>query len=298
MGLERLSALARDLGASFEEPFSLAPVLSLGIGGEALFRIRPPRWEAVPPLLGALREEGVPFRILAGGSNILAADGPLPFGILHLRGLKGTIRWSGREAEADADVPLPRLAGESARRGLAGLEGLGGIPGTVGGAAVMNAGAFGCEVGKVLSAVLLAEGGEGMVWHPASRFTFGYRSSDLRGRGVVCACRFLLAEDDREAVERRLAQAQEKRKASQPWREATLGSVFKNPPGDHAGRILEALGFKGRRRGRAGFSELHANFLVNYGGASFEEAFGLAEEARRAAEAAGFSLEYEMEVWR
>ncbi|MGC8763366.1 MAG: UDP-N-acetylmuramate dehydrogenase [Acidobacteriota bacterium] len=298
MGLERLSARARELGASFEEPFPLAPVLSLGIGGEALFRIRPPRWEAVPALLEALGDEGVPFRVLSGGSNILAADGALPFGILHLRGLGGTIRWSGPEAEADADVPLPRLAGESVRRGLAGLEGLGGVPGTVGGAAVMNAGAFGCEVGKVLSAVRLAEAEGGMAWHPASRFTFRYRSSDLRGRGVVCACRFLLAEDDREAVERRYAEAQERRKASQPWREPTLGSVFKNPPGDYAGRILEALGFKGRRRGRAGFSERHANFLVNYGGASFAEAFGLAEEARLAAEAAGFALEYEMEVWR
>lgn len=298
MALERLGALARELGAHFEAPFPLASALSLGIGGQALFRIRPPRWEAVPSLLGILREEGVPFRVLSGGSNILAADGALPFGILHLRGLQGTVRWSGPEAEADADVPLPRLASESVRRGLRGLEGLAGVPGTVGGAAVMNAGAFGCEVGKVLSAVCLAEGGEGMVWHPASRFSFGYRSSDLRGRGVVCACRFLLAEDDRAALERRFQEAQEKRKATQPWREPTLGSVFKNPPGDYAGRILEALGFKGLRRGQAGFSDRHANFLVNHGGASFEEAFGLTEEARRAAEAAGFSLEYEMEVWR
>jgi UDP-N-acetylmuramate dehydrogenase len=120
----------------------------------------------------------------------------------------------------------------------------------------------------------------------------------VRHAGVAAGCRFRLEASDVEDVRRRAAAAREHRQASQPWRDATAGSVFKNPPGDHAGRVLEALGFKGKRRGGAGFSGLHANFLVNHGGSSFADAFGLCEEARDAALGAGVSLSYELEIWR
>jgi UDP-N-acetylmuramate dehydrogenase len=107
-----------------------------------------------------------------------------------------------------------------------------------------------------------------------------------------------LAPGDGAALSARFESLKARRLATQPWTEPTAGSVFKNPPGDFAGRILESLGFRGRQRGGARFSERHANFLVNAGGASFADAWGLCEEARGAAAAAGHALEYEMEVWR
>lgn len=298
MSLERIRRLSEELGCVFAQREPLSPHVTLGIGGRALFYVKPASWSAAERVLMALWEEDLPFRVLGGGSNLLVADGDLPFGVVHLRRLGGTVRWAGTKAEADADVPLPALAAESVRRGLAGLEGMGGVPGTLGGAVVMNAGAFGNEVSRILKEAGLIERGRGLTWRPASEFTLGYRRTDIAGRGVLAACRLGFFHEDAAALLARFEEAKARRNATQPWKEATAGSVFKNPPGDHAGRVLEALGFKGRRWGDAGFSSLHANFLVNCGGASFEDAWGLCEEARRAAEGYGIALEYEMEVWR
>ncbi len=298
MNLDALRALAEACGAEFRAPEPLAPHLKLGIGGEAAFYAKPADWAGAERLLLGLWEAGVPFRVLGGGSNILAGEGPLPFGVVHMGRLGGSARWSGDLVEADADVPVPALVAESVRRGLSGLEGMGGIPGSVGGAVIMNAGSFGNDMARILREVATIERGRGRVWHPASDFTFDYRRSDVAARGVVAGCRIRLAPADAGAVKLRFLEVKALREGSQPTRASTAGSVFKNPPGDYAGRILESLGFKGRRLGAAGFSEVHANFLVNYGGATFSDAFALCEEARSAAAGMGSDLQYEMEIWR
>ena len=298
MDRDALLALARDHGAEvrFGEP--MWRHTSLRIGGEAEFFLRPSGWACVPGLLEGFWASGLPFRVMGGGTNLLVQDGPLGFGVLALGRCGGSVRWEGSEGEADADVPLPALCIQATRRGLSGLEGMEGIPGTVGGGLVMNAGAFGCEMGKVVREVFVVEKAGGLVRRPASDFEFAYRTSTVRGAGVAVGCRFGLEAADIEEVRRRAAAAKERRQASQPWREATAGSIFKNPPGDHAGRVLESLGFKGKRRGGVGFSDLHANFLVNHGGSCFSDAYGLCEEAREAALRSGVSLSYEVEIWR
>lgn len=297
-----MSTAVRDLclrlGAAYEQDASLAPLTSLRIGGEAAFLARPSGWAAVPELLGELWALGAPLKVLGSGSNLLVEDGPLGFGVVHLRRCGGSARWDGETVEADADVPLPALAAQAVSRGLAGLEALAGVPGTVGGAVIMNAGAYGSELAHVLTEVAVVERGRGLVWHPASDFRFGYRATDVAARGVVAGCRLRLVPGVRADLEERFESLKARRMVTQPWSFPTAGSVFKNPKDDYAGRILESLGFKGRSLGGASFSELHANFLVNSGGATFADAWGLCEEARTAASAAGFRLEYEMEVWR
>ena len=298
MDRDALRALAGDHGAEvrFGEP--LARHTSLGIGGDAEFFIRPSGWESVAGLLGDLWAAGAPFRILSGGTNLLVEDGPLGFGVVALSKLGGAVRWDGRSAEVDADLPLPALCAQASRLGLSGLEGMEGIPGTVGGGLVMNAGAFGCEMAKVATEVLVVHRGAVAAWLPAKDLGFGYRSSSLRELGVAAGCRISLTPSDPEGVRRLASEARARRQATQPWREATAGSVFKNPPGDFAGRVLEQLGFKGRRRGAAAFSTTHANFLTNLGGATFVDAFGLCEEARGVASRSGVRLSYEVEIWR
>jgi UDP-N-acetylmuramate dehydrogenase len=297
MGAERVGLLARELGCTFSTQEPLSRHVALRIGGIPEFYVRPSGWDEAARILTSLWASDLRFKILGSGSNLMAADGPLPFGVVHLARLGGRMRWEGATVEADADVPMPALASESVRRGLRGLEGMGGIPGTVGGAVVMNAGAFGNDVAEVLTDVALIEPGAGMRWHPAADFSFAYRRSDVKARGVIAGCRMAFVAGDPVALRLRFAEVKARREATQPWRAATAGSVFKNPPGGAAGRLLEELGFKGKRRGAAGFSDLHANFLVNHGGATFEDALALCEEARAAAAAAGVTLEYEMEIW-
>jgi UDP-N-acetylmuramate dehydrogenase len=298
MDLERVRDLAREHGCTYSEAEPLARFLRLGIGGIPAFFIRPGTWAAAERVLAALWDWETPFRILGGGSNLMVDDGPLPFGVVHLSRLGGRMLWEASGVEADADVPMPGLAAESVRRGLGGLEGMAGVPGTVGGAVVMNAGAFGNDMAAVLADVALIEPGRGRHWRSVSDFVFGYRGSNVARAGVVAGCRLTLFPDDPQKLRARFEESKARREATQPWRAATAGSVFKNPPGDAAGRLLEELGFKGRRRGASGFSERHANFLVNHGGALFADAFALCEEARTAAVEAGTELEYEMEIWR
>ncbi len=298
MDVERIAELAKGLDCFFSRTEPLGRHLSLGIGGTPAFYLRPRAWHQAEGIFLALWEGSAEFRVLGGGSNLMAADGPLSFGVVHLARLGGHMRWEGNSVEAGADVPMPALAGESVRRGLGGLEGMGGIPGTVGGAVVMNAGAFGSDISGVLTGVALIQPGRGMAWRPASDFAFAYRASNVARAGVLAGCRLTFTPEDPRKLRARFEEAKATRDATQPWRSATAGSVFKNPPGEAAGRVLDELGYKGKRRGEAGFSSLHANFLVNYGGATFEDAFGLCEEARQAASGAGVTLEYEMEIWR
>ncbi len=297
MDIDRLEKVARELNCLFKRNEPLAPHLVFGVGGMLPFYLRPYSWEVAEEILPLLWEEDLPFKVLGGGSNVLAADTPLPFGIVHLKGLGGRVRWEGNDAITDADVPLPALVSESVRRGFKGLEGLGGIPGSVGGAVCMNAGAFNCEIAAVLDEVTLFEPRKGLIRRPASAFTFGYRQSNIPGDSVVRAIKLSLVPGEGDRLTALYKDADETRARTQPRGVATTGSVFRNPEGDYAGRILESLGFKGRKRGAAGFSELHANFLVNYGGATFKDAYDLCEEARSAAGGAGRPLEYETEVW-
>ena len=298
MLLDELRNEAAGLAAEVLFGRALAPYTTLGIGGEAEFLIMPKSWTAAVRILDFLWRKGFPFKVFSGGSNLLVQEERLGYGAVRLKDCGGSARWEDDGVEVDADYPLAALCNGCAERGLAGIEGLAGIPGTVGGALATNAGAFGNEIGASVASVALVEPGRGVHWRGACEFIFGYRSSDVARRGAIAACRLRLGRGDTAELKGRIESCRARRSTTQPWKAATAGCVFRNPPGDHAGRVLESLGFKGKRRGGAAFSDIHANFLVNVGDATFEDAIGLCEEAREAAGLAGFGLDYELEVWR
>lgn len=282
---------------------TLAERTTLRLGGPALAEVRIVSERGLDELPGRLEELGGRPMALGHGSNILAADGPLP--VVLLRAPEGeapeTVFTSGDETvvRAGAGMGLPALLSWCARRGLSGLEGLAGIPGAMGGAVAMNAGSFGAEVGRVLERVLLYSPCCGLRWAGRDDVRLGYRFFAPRTVDVfflVLAVELRLAKAEPEAVRAAMDAIWARKRASQPLAAASAGCVFKNPEGPApAGKLLDDAGFKGRRLGGMAFSELHANFLVNLGGGTAAQAFELIQAAREAV-AGRFGVDLELEV--
>jgi UDP-N-acetylmuramate dehydrogenase len=185
----------------------------------------------------------------------------------------------------------------SHKKGLAGLEFLAGIPGTVGGAVAMNAGAWGKSTGDAVTAVEILTGTGERITKSSAELRFGYRKAVLPAGSVVVKARFKGTPDSPEAVGERIRDYLERRKANQPLEYPSAGSVFKNPPDDYAGRLIENAGLKGKRIGGAMISDKHANVIVNVGGASAQDVLALMETARqRVREQTGIDLEPEIKV--
>nr|WP_240191606.1 UDP-N-acetylmuramate dehydrogenase [Desulfoprunum benzoelyticum] len=261
----------------------LAGYTSFAIGGpaEALVKVQDRRELAT--LLEFLRRTGVPWRIIGKGTNILVRDEGFAGVIILLgdgfRQLEFGPCRSGRCVVAiGSGCSLAKAAMVCMDRGLTGLEFAGGIPGTVGGAVIMNAGAWGGEMAAVIRTVtVLDPDGEQIL--SRDRLHFGYRCwrdfPELCGRAVVVAVELGLMEDDPEEIRRRHAALQARRRAGQPSGQGNAGSFFKNPAHAGAGRLIEAAGLKGARIGGAMVSERHANFLVNTGGATAADVLAL-----------------------
>jgi UDP-N-acetylmuramate dehydrogenase len=299
------AALKARLGAGAvrkDEP--LARYTALRVGGPADLLVVGEDIEALRQTVELGWKHGVPCRILGGGSNVLV-------GSAGIRGLvvlnrAGKVAFGDAEVWAESGASLSTLAQHCVSRGLAGLEWAAGIPGTVGGAVVGNAGAWGGDVASVLvEARLLQPDGQVALW-TAERLGYGYRSSVLKHvdtggpererQAVVLEARFRLQPSNRETLKKQLAAITARRKASQP-RGATCGSVFKNPPGDYAGRLIEAAGLKGVSYGGAVISTVHANFIVNRGNATPADIKALIDLARQSVEAKmGVRLELEIEL--
>jgi UDP-N-acetylmuramate dehydrogenase len=207
------------------------------------------------------------------------------------------------QVRAESGASFSTVARRCVARGLAGLEWAASIPGTVGGAVVGNAGAWGGDVASTLVRATILEPAGAVVEWPVAQFDYGYRTSVLKRqslegtpRAIVLAAEFALRAGDRGTLEAQVTSINSRRKASQPPG-ATCGSVFKNPPGDYAGRLIEAAGLKGKRREGAEISSLHANFIVNHGQATAADVKALIDEARQAIQAQfGVSLELEIEL--
>ncbi len=251
------------------------------------------------------RRYKVPVFILGGGANLLITDGGIRGLVIENRA--GQVQFPAEASpgttvtlSAASGVSLPGLARRCARRGLSGLEWAVGVPGTLGGAVVNNAGAYGSDMAASLSrAQLLSPDGES-VWQPVSWFEYSYRGSRLKRAGhsgwVVLQVELRLTAAPAAEVEARMNDINERRKRSQPPG-ATMGSMFKNPPGDYAGRLIEAAGLKGHQIGQAQISPIHANFFQNLGGATASDMLKLIETAQKAvAEKFGVELELEIEV--
>jgi UDP-N-acetylmuramate dehydrogenase len=274
----------------------LAARTTLKIGGPAHAVAVCKRQGGVVAALAAARAAELPWLVLGQGANVLVPDAGLEALVIRLDDELAGMKREGTTVTAGGGVSLVRLVRESLAAGLAGLECLGGIPSTLGGALAMNAGAYGQELLDVLAWADVVEP-DGTVRRLERReIEGGYRWSVL-GRGrIVTRAELRLRADDPAALRERAAQARRRRLAALPP-EPSAGSVFCNPAGDYAGRLLELAGCKGLRRGAAVVSERHANVIVNLGGArACEVRELLAEMARRVRERFAVSLELELKV--
>ena len=278
----------------------LASCSTLGVGGPAEALIFPENEKELVDLLQDLRQQALPWQVIGRGSNILVADRGLPGVVIVLGSRFAAItreRESGQElVRAEAGCSLPTLVRWCAEQGLSGFEFAVGIPGSVGGAVVMNAGAWGSDMSGVLdSFVIVDESGRRQDLAAAAE-TFGYRRWQSRAKSVVVAARFKVRPAERLAIETRCRRYLQERKEKQP-QSPSAGSFFKNPPGQAAGRLIEQAGLKGTRIGGAMVSPRHANFLVNTGRATAEDFVSLMRLVQnRVRESAGIELEPEVQL--
>ena len=292
------SALRAALGDRLRRDLPLAPLTTFRIGGPAALYLEPGSEADLAEVSRAIVGTAVPVMILGKGSNVLVADAGFPGLVLRLG---RSYRWSARDGElltAGAAMPLPALSGVALRHELSGLEFGVAIPATVGGAVRMNAGAHDHEMSEVVESVELFRLGEGRgVWVPAAEAGFAYRRTSLGDDAVVTATRIRLEPAAGSAIRSEMDAAREWRRATQPLAEPNCGSVFTNPPGDHAARLIEEAGAKGRRVGGAWVSPKHANFIVAGPDARASDVVALIEEVRAmVAASAGVALDTEVRM--
>jgi UDP-N-acetylmuramate dehydrogenase len=277
----------------------LAPLTWFGLGGPAEFLARPRGLEDLVALLRRCRLEGIPARILAGGSNVLVRDEGVSGVVVHLESPAfADVTIEGTGVEAGAAVPLTALISQTARAGLAGLENLTGIPGTVGGAVRGNSGDRQGTVGAYVRGAVVLDDELEVRERTADELSFGYRWSNL-DEPVILAARFELERDDPEAVVRRMRRVWIVKKENQPYGHQPSGCIFKNPtPEQSAAVLIERAGMKGARSGGAEVSDRHSNFIVAHPGATAADVLDLMEQIRvRVLEQFGTELEPQIHVW-
>jgi UDP-N-acetylmuramate dehydrogenase len=296
-----IEQIAQRLGVRAERGRRFAELTSLRVGGAIDWVISPETESVAAKVVHELDKAEVAWRALGCGSNVLADDADHHYVVVSLKDLKGTVQFDNERVTVSAGFSLPRLCVEAARRGLAGIEGLGGIPGTVGGALWMNAGAYGHEIGKVTETVRVARDGE-IVEVPGTEVQWDYRHTSFREGELLLGATLRLYRDDPTEIKKRMDEAKAKRLSTQPHGARSAGCFFKNPPGSPVGtgKIIDQMGMKGARRGGAVVSPIHANFIVTEGeDARAADALALAEEIReRVRREHGLELEYEVELWR
>lgn len=300
------TALGRSLGEYVTRDAPISDLTTYRLGGPASVLVRVADDDALRAVAAVVACERPPILVIGRGSNLLVADRGFEGLAIVLTGRfedldvsTGSGGAGGAGVQAGGATALPVVARRSAAAGLAGLEFLVGIPGSVGGAVRMNAGGHGRETAEVLVSARVVDLGEADApsteWDAAA-LAFGYRSSALGPYDVVVGARLRAEPDDREAAEARVAEVVRWRRAHQPGG-ANAGSVFRNPPGDSAGRLIDAAGLKGLRVGGARVSPKHANFFQAEPGATADDVFGLVRAVRaRVADATGVLLEPELRM--
>jgi UDP-N-acetylmuramate dehydrogenase len=296
---DKAAARLKELGVELRQGVSLAEETSLGIGGttdEILLR----RYESIPEVMRLLAEEHIPHRFLGGGTNVLIVDGELPWVVLHLPTAHPGMRVEGNAAYVDASADLGGMVTFCAKHDLGGMEGLIGVPGSVGGALRMNAGAYGTQIGPHVREVELYRAATGEIETlRGSDIRFDYRHTSFAPDDLMLRVKLELPSKPFKEIIARIKVCNEKRRASQPLNQKSAGCIFKNPPGGSAGRMIDELGLKGHRVGDAMVSDRHANFFVNAGHASCSDMLKLIDDVReRVRGAYGVELENEVIVWR
>ena len=263
----------RDATVLADEPLSRHTTLR--IGGPARFYCRVKTEEGLSRVLAAARESGEPLALLGMGSNVLAADEGFPGWVVRLEGDFLEVSIEGHRLRAGGGAVLGGACAAAARAGLSGLESITGIPSSIGGAVRINAGAYGGEIFEVLETVRLVARDGTRREVPATEIPHGYRWTALCDSGeIVSEATLRLRPASREEIAERTRAVSEKRRGALPG-EPNAGSIFKNPPGDYAGRLIEACGLKGTRIGDAEISTRHANVIVNLGQARSADVLAL-----------------------
>jgi UDP-N-acetylmuramate dehydrogenase len=250
-------------------------------------------------LLELLESHGVAYKFLGGGSNLLVADGALPFVVLQLAQPDPDVVIEGSFAMVDAAADLGRTVTLCAKHNLGGLEGLIGVPGTVGGALRMNAGAYGTQIGSYVREVKLYRAATRSIETlRGEQISFEYRHTSFAPDDMMLAVKLELPSKPYQEILQGIRLCNEKRRSSQPLGQKSAGCIFKNPPGGSTGRMIDELGLKGHSFGDARVSDRHANFFVNAGHASAADMFALIADVReRVRQAYGVTLENEVVVW-
>ncbi len=294
--LERLDALAAERGIVLAADAPMAPLTTLRVGGPADRLVEVHSRDELLAALGVARDARVPWFVLGNGSDLVAADAGIRG--LVIRNRARGVAIDGQRLHADAGTPMALLVRGTSAAGLAGLEFGTSIPGTLGGAVWANAGAHGREMREVVVGVEAWEPSGGSVATlDADACEFAYRESRFKhSPDVVIAATLALGTDAPDAIARRVADHQAQRVATQPLADQNAGSVFRNPAGDHAGRLIDAAGLKGLRVGTASVSTLHANFIVTDRGGRAADVRALGDRVRAEVSARfGIELAYEIE---
>lgn len=284
--MQQLIAELKQAGISNVRPNEpLAEHTTWKIGGPADLFLIPDNDEELAAALALLHRHGVPWYVLGRGSNTLVSDKGVRGAVIKLGDGFDEVHFDGGTVSAGASYSFIKLSVMAGKEGLTGLEFAGGIPGTVGGAVYMNAGAHHSDISRILQSA-------DIIWEDGSRSVFGkeemafsYRHSILhQKKGIVTRAVFRLESGDRKEIAAAMASYKDRRLRTQPLQMPCAGSVFRNPPGDHAARLIEAAGLKGLREGAAEVSRLHANFIVNHGGATAEDVLTLIRRVQQKVE--------------
>lgn len=265
----------------FDRPMRL--YTTFRVGGPASVLLRPRTLAVLKRVHGYLIDQGIPWLVLGKGSNLLVSDRGFDGAVIRLRGELAGIEAGQEERalQAGAGATIRRLMDACMARGLGGLEFLAGIPGTAGGAVAMNAGAWGRETADAVEAVTLLTRAGDLETRPPEQLGFAYRSCTLPPGALVTGVRFRVQPGRPDTVRRDIERTLELRRERQPLQLPSAGSVFRNPAGDSAGRLVEAAGLKGKRIGGAEISVRHANVIVNRGRATARDILSLVRLARR-----------------
>ena len=280
-----------------EQNISLKTMTTLRIGGEAALVCSPASIIELMEVLKAANNAGVPCKMFGKGSDILASDRRYEGVIIRLDRHFDKYYFMGEDAVVQAGVSIIGLATAAMKAGLSGLEFASGIPGTAGGAAFMNAGAYKSSISEVVTEVLVLRDGR-CEWITNEECEFGYRASVFQQHPdwIILAMRMHLTKGDAKAIETLMADRRQRRLASQPLDKPSCGSVFRNPPNVNAWQLIQDIGFRGKRRGGALVSDKHCNFIVNEDHATADDYLSLIEEIQqKVKEQFGYELHTEVE---
>jgi UDP-N-acetylmuramate dehydrogenase len=290
--------LRKEISGRVEERVMMKRYTSFRIGGLCELMVFPEDTEELAKVVDLCEKAELPWMILGRGSNLLVLDNDLEMIVINLQtGLKHIEQTAPGRVRAEAGVNLNRLVKVCQDLGLSGLEWAAGIPGTVGGAIRMNAGAEKKDISMLLKRVEFFRAPKGVFTKSKDELKMGYREFDLPDKTVILAGEFELSPDTPRAIRSRIRSFIKRRRRSQPVSLPSAGSVFKNPPGAFAGKMIEDAGFKGFRLGDAQVSEMHANFIVNRGRAKASQVLELIDMIRdKVRKETGVKLELEIEI--